>query len=211
MSAEWLDISVPLSPALVQWPGDRPVRIERVSNLATGADCNLSDLSLSAHTGTHVDAPAHYLADGGGADTIPLDAVIGPARVVEIAMADSIRGADIARLRVQPGERLLFRTRNSSAAWHDAPFRTDYVYLTPEAADELVRRRVRTVGIDYLSVGAMNESGARTHRTLLQAGVCVIEGLNLVGVAPGAYELVCLPLRLVGADGAPARAVLRML
>jgi len=211
MSAEWLDISVPLSPALVQWPGDRAVQIERVSRLAAGAECNLSELTLSAHAGTHVDAPLHYLADGGDTETIPLEAVVGPARVVEIGADDAIRCADLAPLEIRPGERLLFKTRNSRAAWHAAPFQADYVYLTPDAADELVRRHVRTVGSDYLSIGAPDAGGAATHRTLLHAGICVIEGLNLVGVEPGAYELVCLPLRLLGADGAPARAVLRKL
>lgn len=211
MNPDWIDISVPLSPGLVQWPGDRGVEIERVSSLAAGAECNLSELSLSVHAGTHVDAPLHYLADGGDPETIPLEALIGPARVVEIAADGVIRCADLAPLEIQPGERLLFQTRNSGAAWHAAPFQADYVYLAPDAADELARRQVRTVGMDYLSVGAMDGSGTETHQILLRAGICVIEGLNLVGVAPGAYELMCLPLRLVGADGAPARAVLRKL
>lgn len=211
MNTQWIDISAPLSPALVQWPGDRAVQIERVRSLAAGAECNLSELTLSAHAGTHVDAPLHYLADGGDTETIPLEAVVGPVRVIEIAADGAIGCADLAPLEIRPGERLLFKTRNSRAAWHAAPFQADYVYLTPDAADELVRRQVRTVGIDYLSIGAPDAAGVVTHRALLRAGICVIEGLNLVGVAPGAYELVCLPLRLLGADGAPARAVLRRL
>jgi arylformamidase len=156
-----------------------------------------------------MDAPRHFLADGAGLDELPLDATIGPARVIPIVHPNAIHPEELEVHSLRAGERVLFRTRNSERCWKTDRFVEDFVYISAAAAKYLVQRKVRTVGIDYLSVGGYVHDGVETHQILLGAGVWLIEGLNLAAVKPGAYELICLPLRVVGADGAPARAVLR--
>lgn len=207
--AGWIDVSVPVYDGMVHWPKDPEVRITRVRALERGDGATVSELSLGAHTGTHVDAPAHFILGAPGVDEIDLEALIGPARVVDIEVAAAIGPADLAALDPRPGERLLLRTSNSERCWRDDRFVEDFVHLSPAAARFLVERGVRTLGIDYLSVGGGGEEGREVHRALLGARVCVIEGLDLRGAPPGAYELVCLPLRIRGGDGAPARALLR--
>jgi arylformamidase len=181
-TAAWIDISVPISSGMVHWPDDPGVSVERVQDLSRGDAANVSKLELGAHTGTHMDAPRHFLADG---------------------------AAELETHRLRAGERVLFLTRNSERCWNNNQFVEDFVYISAAAAQFLVQRHVRTVGIDYLSVGGYVHDGVETHRILLGAGIWLIEGLNLSAVKPGAYELVCLPLRVAGADGAPARAILR--
>jgi arylformamidase len=157
-----------------------------------------------------MDAPLHFIAGAPSMETLPIDAVVGPARVIQIRDAETVHPAELEPHALQPGDRVLFRTRNSERRLAEHEFATDFVYIAPDAARYLVERGVRTVGVDYLSVGAFREeSGRETHRVLLGAGIWVIEGLNLAGVEPGDYQLICLPLHLVGSDGAPARAVLR--
>ena len=210
MTAGWIDISVPIYSGMVHWPDDPAVRIEHIQDLSRGDAANVSRLELGAHTGTHMDAPRHFLADGAGLDELPLDATIGPARVIPIAHPQAILSAELEPHRLRAGERVLFRTNNSERCWKNSQFVEDFVYISAAAAQYLVQRQVRTVGIDYLSVGGYLHDGVETHQILLGAGVWLIEGLNLAAVEPGAYELVCLPLRVVGADGAPARAILRL-
>jgi arylformamidase len=209
MSRTIHDISLPLSARLPVWPGDPPPAIVRTADLAAGAACTLTEVHLSAHAGTHVDAPAHYLAAGTTVDALDLDVLIGPAEVVDLGDVAAVDAAVLAALDV-PGHvaRLLLRTRNS-AAWSagDPSFRADFVAVTADGARWLVQRGVRLVGIDGLSIAPLADI-ATPHIVLLSAGVVVIEGLDLSGVSPGTYDLVCLPLRLVGAEGAPARAVL---
>ena len=205
----WIDVSVPIHSGMVHWPDNPAVRIERIQDLSRGDAANVSRLEMGAHTGTHMDAPRHFLAKGAGLDEMPLDATIGPARVIRIAHPDAILPAELEGYRLQAGERVLFRTRNSERCWKDSRFVEDFVYISAAAAQYLVERQVRTVGIDYLSVGGYVHDGVETHQILLGAGIWLIEGLNLAAVKPGAYELVCLPLRIAGADGAPARAILR--
>ena len=195
---------------MVVWPGDPGVRIERVSSIAGGGLMNLSTLSMCLHTATHVDAPLHFLDGGPSTAEMPLDALIGPARVIQIRDPKSIRARELEALRIRRGERLLFKTRGARGRWEGAEFRSDYVYLAPDAAAMLAERGVRAVGIDYLSIGAPNEEGYEVHRTLLRAGIWIIEGLDLAAVQPGRYDLICLPLRIPEADGAPARAILRL-
>jgi arylformamidase len=209
MTAAWIDISVPIYSGMVHWPDNPAVRIERIQDLSRGDAANVSKLELGAHTGTHMDAPRHFLADGAGLDELPLDATIGPARVIRIAHPQVILPAELEAHRLRAGERVLFRTQNSERCWKDNQFVEDFVYIGAAAAQFLVQRQVRTVGIDYLSVGGYVHDGVETHQVLLGAGIWLIEGLNLASVKPGAYDLVCLPLRIVGADGAPARAILR--
>lgn len=194
MSA-WIDISVPLAPGIPQWPGDPLLETWKVCDLSEGA--NVTALSLCAHTGTHVDAPVHYFDGAAGVDAAPLDALIGPAVITDLDGA------------WQGAQRVLFRTGNSARRWWTEPFHDEFDALTPDLARKLVAHDVRLVGIDYLSVGRNNEEGSEVHRILLQAGIWLLEGLNLCDTAVGEYELICLPLRLATADGAPARAIVR--
>jgi arylformamidase len=207
----WIDISVPLYTGMVHWPDNPAVRIERMLDLTRGDAANVSVIELGAHTGTHMDAPRHFYADGAGLDEMPLDAALGPARVIRIEHPQAILPAELEAHNLQAGERVLFRTQNSKRCWNTDQFVEDFVYISAAAAQFLVDRQVRTVGVDYISVGGYVYDGVETHQILLGAGLWLIEGLNLAAVEPGAYELICLPLRVVGADGAPARAILRPL
>lgn len=209
MSRDWIDISVPLREGMVGWPGDPPLGFERIAAIERGAALNLSAVSMSLHAGTHVDAPVHYLEGGEGVERMPFDAMVGPARVIEIRGPNAIRLVDIQSRRIRRGERILFKTANSPRTWRAPEFVEDYVCLTRDAAEYLVERGVRTAGIDYLSIGPPDQEGDAVHRLLLRAGVWIIEGLNLTAVQPGNYDLVCLPLNVPGGDGAPARAILR--
>ena len=204
----WIDISMPVHSGMVVWPGDSEVVVERVLSLENGGPFNLTQCSFTAHTGTHMDAPSHYLAQGPAMDALELDAVLGPCRVIEIHDREAVRTAELPD-NLQRGERVLFKTDNSSKSIALERFAEDFVYVSKEAAHALVSAGVLTVGIDYLSVGGFRHDLAETHLILLGAGIWVIEGLDLSRVEPGRYELACLPLRLVGADGAPARAALR--
>ena len=208
-SGAWIDISVPLYTGMVHWPDNPPVRIERMQDLSRGDAANVSMIEMGAHTGTHMDAPRHFLANGAGLDEMPLDASIGTARVINIEHPQAILPAELEAHNLLAGERVLFRTLNSERCWKDDRFVEDFVYISAAAAQYLVERQVRTIGIDYLSVGGYVYDGVETHQILLSAGIWLIEGLNLSAVKPGIYELVCLPLRVAGADGAPARAILR--
>jgi arylformamidase len=210
-----IDISLPLSAQLPTWPGNAPFEWTPVKRLASGGSSNVSRLVLGSHSGTHVDAPRHFFDDGEGVGELSLDVLMGPCRVVEVEgdtfPAGQGRGIGLPELRRaagSPPERLLLKTRNSTL-WARDDFSPDFASLTPEAAAWAVAHGVRLVGIDYLSIERFKSPGAPTHHTLLAAAVVVIEGLNLADVAPGAYELICLPLRIPGADGAPARVVLR--
>ena len=208
MSEGWIDVTVPVRGGMVHWPGNPGVDIERTEDLAKGDPATVSRLTLGVHSGTHVDAPVHFIAEGTGIDAVPLSDLIGPVRVLPIQDPRSIGVAELRAFEPQAGERLLFKTRNSARCWSRPDFVADFVYLSLEGARFLVERKVRTVGIDYLSIAGIDE-GVPTHRALLEAGVCIIEGLDLSRVEPGRYEMVCLPLRLAGADGAPARVVVR--
>jgi arylformamidase len=177
--------------------------------MAAGAEMNLSSFATSAHAGTHMDAPLHFVADGAPMDRLHFDAVIGAARVIGIRDPERITAAELETQNIRPGERLLFKTANSRRSWRREPFDTKYVAVSAGAASWLVERKPALIGVDYLSVGAYEGDGAETHRILLRAGIWVLEGLNLRSVEPGSYELICLPLSIAGAEGAPARAVLR--
>ena len=194
---EIFDVSVPVQPGMVTYPGDPTVKLERVSAIADGAVANISRLDFGVHTGTHVDAPLHFIDGAPGTDQLPVDVLVGPARVIEATSLDA-EGLAEAEL----AERVLLKTSNSEL-WSRDEFADDFVSLTEDGARLLVERGVRLIGIDYLSVG---DEGA--HHVLLEAGVVAIEGLDLRGVDPGEYQLVCAPLKLVGSDGAPARVFL---
>ncbi len=207
---DWIDISQPLRSGSVGWPGDVPVEIARRMTLEQGSDYNISMVTMSTHSGTHMDAPLHFIAEGKSIDMLDFDATVGPARVIEIADTESVKPAELEGHDIRPGERVLFKTSNSGRRWPDLPFRDGYVSITPAAAGFLVERKVKCVGIDYLSVGALDmDESVPTHKILLAGGVWIIECIYLAGVEPGDYELICLPLRLEGAEGAPARAIIR--
>jgi len=209
MKWRYWDISVPLRDGMVCWPGDDAPQIQQVMHMDRGDVCNVTVLRMSAHTATHMDAPRHFINTGASIDQTPLDAMIGPARVVEILDSTAIRRAELEMLNLQRGERLLFKTRNSGHSWQLSEFDKDFVYISDEGARYLVEQGVRTVGVDYLSIGGFYHDTVETHVTILGAGITVIEGLDLSEVEPGDYELICLPLKIAGADGAPARVVLR--
>lgn len=207
----WIDISAPLRNGMVAWPGDAPFQRTSTLEIAKGDPCNLSEISTTAHIGTHMDAPRHYLAGAAGMESMPIAAAIGRARVIEIRDPEVIRTSELEPHHLAKGERVLFKTGNSERCWNTDHFQEKYIYIPPETARYLAERAVQTVGVDYLSVGGFESGGPETHRILLQAGIWIIEGLILKDVAPGEYELVCLPLKIIGGDGAPARAVLRKL
>jgi arylformamidase len=209
--SQWIDISVPLHSGMTHWPGDLPFERSLTLSIPNGDVCNLSQFSASAHMGTHMDAPRHFIDGAGTIETLPFEAVIGPARVIAIQDEECIRVEELEPHRIAPGERLLFKTVNSERAWNTSEFQKKYVYIPGATARYLAARGVRTVGVDYLSVGAFAGDGPEVHRTLLGAGIWIIEGLNLQSIQPGGYELICLPLKMIGSDGAPARAVLRPL
>jgi arylformamidase len=205
----WIDVTLPLRSGMLVWPGDPPVKIAQFKAISRGDSSNVSMLSFGAHTGTHMDAPRHFLEGGPGMDKLPLEAVIGPARVIAIRDRVSIQARELRAHRIRRGERIIFKTHGSAARWRKPGFSRDYVYVTNEAARFLADRGVRMVGVDYLSVGGFKKDSHETHRTLLGAGIWIIEGLELSRVPPGRYDLIALPLRILDADGAPARVVLR--
>lgn len=209
MNHQYWDISVPLRDSMAVWSGDPAPRVEQVAFMDKGDLCNVTRLNISAHTATHMDAPRHFLAAGDSIDQVPFQATIGPARVVSIQDPVAIRRSELAAIKPEPGERILFKTLNSTLAWASPSFFENFVYISADAAQYLVDCGVCCVGVDYLSIGGFFHDTVETHVILLGAGVGVIEGLNLSDVEPGEYELICLPLRIAGADGAPARAVLR--
>lgn len=209
LAGGWIDVSAPLYTGMAHWPDNPAVSFTRMLSMDRGDAANVSVISMGSHTGTHMDAPIHFVPGGEGIDMLPLDATIGPARVIAIGDAESITRAELEPHDIQRGERILFKTRNSNRAWNTDDFVEDFVYISAEAAQYLAERGVRTVGVDYLSVGGFTQDGPETHHALLGAGIWIIEGLNLGSVEPGNYELVCLPLKIVGGDGAPARAIVR--
>jgi arylformamidase len=190
---EIIDVSVPVRPGMVTYPGDPEVRLERVSSIAEGAVANLSRLDLGVHSGTHVDAPLHFLDGAAGVEALPLDVLVGPCVVVD--------GLDVSAVPAGT-ERVLFKTENGRL-WERDEFAEDFVSLDGAAARALVAAGVRLVGIDYLSIG-----DEEAHHVLLEASVVAVEGLDLRAAEPGEYRLVCAPLKLVGSDGAPARVLL---
>lgn len=203
-----IDVSVPLDANLPNYPGNTPLSLEAVKRLAHGDSSNVSSVHMSVHAGTHVDAPRHMLDGGYAAEDLPLDLLCGRVRVIEVTTRRGITAEDLAEFDLTEDVRLLIKTHNSRL-WGSPEFHADYIGVTEPAAKLLVDRGVKVLGVDYLSVEEYKKSGKPAHHALLGAGTIVIEGLNLRDVEPGTYEMFCLPLALVGADGAPARVVLR--
>jgi arylformamidase len=202
------DISVPIRTGGLVYPGNPEIEVTLQQAVAKGAGANVSFVRFGSHTGTHADAARHFFDDGQSVDQIPLESLIGPAIV--LAFDDSVRAVGAAELRrheLTEHNRVLLRTRNS-ALLSQREFVPDYTYLAPDGAQYLVDQGVELVGIDYLSIEQFHSGQHQTHKILLGKSVVIVEGLNLSGVPPGEYQLICLPLRIEGCDGAPARAVL---
>lgn len=199
-----IDITVPIRAGMVVFPGDPAVRLERTSSIATGDLANVSRLDFGVHSGTHIDAPVHFREDGYGVDGVALESLVGAADVIDArSVCGNLDAAALDALALPAdATRVLFRTANS-ALWGSPTFSPDYVRLTADAARMLVQSGVRLVGLDYLSIG-----DGEVHRVLFEAGIVPLEGIDLRDVPAGRYHLICLPLRIAGADGAPARAVL---
>lgn len=200
---------MPLRDGMAHWPGDPECHIKRVNRMEDGAVCNLTHISMSAHTGTHMDAPRHFIADGLTMEQMPLEAVMGRCRVFELDCEGQITADDLRKLKFVPRQRVLFKTRNSTRSWAMQEFDKDFISIRKDAAQYLVEMGVVTVGVDYLSIGGYGKDVVETHQIMLGAGIWVIEGLNLSEIKDGYYEMICLPLKIEGADGAPCRVVLR--
>jgi arylformamidase len=203
-----LDVSVPLAPGVPAYPGNPEFELEPIKRIADGGSSNVSRLILGTHTATHVDAPRHFFDGHTAVDELSLDLLIGRARVVDLPKRGGITAADLAAAGLREDLRVLLRTPNS-ALWNGTAFKPDYTHLTEDGARYLVAQGVKVVGIDYLSIEQFKKPGAPAHRALLSQGVIIIEGLDLSEAEPGMYEMYCLPLRIAGGDGAPARVVLK--
>jgi len=209
--SQWIDISIPLRNNMVHWPTDDPTVVKRIKDVDRGDPVTMSEMTLISHTGTHIDAPLHFIYGGNSIDKMPLDTAIGRARVIGIKDTTSIKPTELAHYDIQRGERILFKTRNSPRVYQTDKFIDDYVYLSTEAAHFLVEKNVRMIGFDYISIGCYRlESNVKeTHEALLSRGIWIIEGLNLSGVKAGKYELICLPIKLERGDAGMARAIIR--
>jgi len=202
------DISVPIRSGGLVYPGNPEIDIALQQAVAKGAGANVSTIRFGSHTGTHADAARHFFDDGQTVDKIPLERLIGPSLL--LSFADDVRSVGAAELRahdIRGQTRILLRTRNS-AFLSQKEFVMDYTYLAPDGAQYLVDQGVELVGIDYLSIEQFHSGHHLTHRALLERSVVIVEGLDLSVPPPGEYQFICLPLRIEGCDGAPARAVL---
>ncbi len=203
-----IDISLPIREGMIVYEGDPGISVSSALSLDRGDPANVSTLRLGSHTGTHVDAPLHFIPGGASVDTLALDVLIGRALVAEVKTDRMIERAHLEALPLAGHTRVLLKTRNS-ALWDRGSFAREYVALAEDAARMLIERGVKLVGVDYLSIEAFGATGHPVHRTLLGAGLVIVEGLDFRRVSPGVYELYCLPLRIAGGDGSPCRAILR--
>jgi arylformamidase len=203
-----LDVSVPLTTGIPAYPGNPEFELHPVKRIATGGSSNVSRIAMGTHTGTHVDAPMHFFDGSVPVDELALDLLIGRAHVVDMPRRGGITAEDLRAAALREDLRVLLKTPNS-ALWNGSAFKEDYTYLTEAGARYLVDQGVKVVGIDYLSIEQFKKAGAPAHHALLRQGVIIIEGLNLAEAEPGMYEMYCLPLRIAGGDGAPARVVLK--
>jgi arylformamidase len=202
------DVTVPISGETPIYAGDPPAKVESAKRLANGDSANVSELAFGAHTGTHVDAPNHFIEGARKVDELDFDKLIGPCRIVRVP--DDVQTIETTHFgNIEGIERVIFKTKNS-VFWNEAKFRSDFAYLSPAAAEVLAARGVKLVGIDYLSIEKFHSGDHAVHKTLLRSEIVILEGLDLRNVDPGDYELICLPLKYIGGegDGAPARTIL---
>lgn len=211
-SEGWLDATATLDPATTPvYEGDAPMRFDFLKDMRKGDGLTLSAYSLGAHSGTHIDAPMHFVAGGASIDQVPIAPLIGPARVIDIADdVQAIDAAELDRHAWRGAPRLLFRTRSSLRGWmSSAVFHRDFAYITADAAQRMTDAGVVLVGVDYISAEQFGAPAPLAHRTLLGRGIPIVEGLALANVPAGDYDLIVLPMKVGGHEGAPARAVLR--
>jgi len=212
MSSGWVDVTATLDPATTPvYEGDAPMSFEFLHDMRKGEGFTLSKLTLGAHSGTHIDAPMHFIRDGASIDKVPLEPLIGPARVIDIPdSVQSIDAAELNRHTWRDAERVLFRTRSSVRGWmKSSTFHRDFAFVAPDAAQLLADSGVKLVGVDYISAEKFAADVPMTHRILLGRGIPIVEGLLLEAVTPGDYDLIVLPMKVGGHEGAPARAILR--
>lgn len=212
LAGDWIDATATLDPATTPiYEGDAPMSFQFLKDMRKGDPLTLSAYSLGAHSGTHIDAPMHFIRDGAAVDRVPLDALIGAAVVVDIP--DTVQAIDASELRRHPwrgAERVLFRTRSSVRGWMRSPtFQRSFAYVAPDAAQLLADAGVKLIGIDYISAEQFGAPAPLAHRILLGKGIPIIEGLLLEGIQAGNYDLIVLPMKVAGHEGAPARAVMR--
>ena len=211
----WTDVTYPIFENMTGWPGQPATEVEAISCMHCGDAARVSVLHMSVHSGTHMDAPSHFLSEGKDISRSPFGVGLGPVRVASIACEGAVTPEQLAayeaRTRpLQAGERLILRTPNSDhGLWLQQPFDKEYHGISPAAADYIARRKLSLIGVDYLSVGPFYEGNPQTHRTLLGAEVCIIEGVDLRRITEGDYEMICLPLKIVGSDASPIRILLR--
>ena len=202
-----IDVSRRIKTGMTVWPGDDGVTIELNSSIKMGDPCNVSSMHMGLHTGTHIDAPRHFLDGMEDIASLDLSKYIGYVKVFELNVSECITADDIKELYIEEGDAVFFKTSNSDIS-NVEEFRKDYIYIDKSASEFLVEKGVKTVGIDYLSIDGYYTEGYLSHYTLLSRGIGVIEGLYLKEVEPGKYFFSCLPLNIEGVDGSPARAVL---
>jgi len=213
----WIDISIPLGkdiPELAMETSDGEVprsSVKRFFDVEKGDKVTMSRIEMDSHDGTHIDSPLHFIKGGTSIDEMPIGTAIGPARVIEIMNEKEITVEELEQYRISKGERILFRTKNSPRVYSSRVYKGDYVAITPEAAEYLADTGIILVGLDFLTIAGMNtpENITKVHLAFLTRGIYILEAVNLDGVAPGNYELICLPLRLERGDAGPCRAVLR--
>lgn len=210
----WYDISVPIKQGMSYLVLDPvPPKYYRLHDAELGSKVSISMLEILSHTCTHLDTPRHFIADGSTISDMPIDAVVGPCRVIEIKDNKSIKVPELEQHNIQAGERLLFKTRNSPLTYESEQFVEDYVYLEADAAFYLAEKKIRLFGLDNITIGYFRDEDSiiKTHRALLEAGIYILEDCALGGVPAGGYDLLCLPLLLYKGDAAPCRALLRPL
>jgi arylformamidase len=213
-SKDWIDITVTLKPDMNYLALDPvPPKIFRISDVNRGDKVTMSKLEIISHTGTHVDTPLHFIPGGSTITDMPLDATVGPARVIEIKHPKLVTVEELEPYNIKEGERILLKTRNSPVTYESPTFVEDYVYISNEAAKYLASKKIRMVGLDNITIGDFRneESVVATHRALLEKGIYIIEAVALAGVEPGEYELIFLPIKLLDGDACPGRAILRPL
>jgi arylformamidase len=211
-SSNWIDLSVTVQEGMIAFPSEAPLQLERRRSMARGDKANNTTLHMSVHTGTHMDAPRHFIANGKTINLMPFDITLGPARVIEIEDKVSIKAEELAQHNIKRGERILLKTKNSPKFWQTNPISEDFIYITRGAARFLVDAGVKLVGVDSLSVGSPadpDNTTPDTHEILLGNEIWIIEGLNLSGVNVGNYNLICLPLKLKDTEGSPVRAIIQ--
>ena len=211
-STGWIDATATLDPATTPvYAGDAPMKFDFLKDMRKGDGFTLSAYSLGAHSGTHIDAPMHFIRDGAPIDRVPLEPLIGPARIIDIAdSVQSINAAELGKHYWKGAERVIFRTRSSLRGWmHSPTFHRDFAYIAPDAAQQLADAGIKLVGVDYISAEQFGAPAPLTHRTLLGKGIPIVEGFQLDSIPAGDYDLIVLPMKVGGHEGAPARAVLR--